>query len=103
MNQTNLSEGWPFDQPPNCAVITLRRIVFDGAPILYVFHDEDDHGWQFLDGQPFETEDGAIVALNEMVARDPSILEVADIPPGWMAWRESPTSPWQSRRHAPDA
>jgi hypothetical protein len=37
---------WPFDQPPNCAVLTLRSIVFGGAPILYVSHDADDHGWQ---------------------------------------------------------
>jgi len=43
-------DDWPFDQLPNCAVITLRRIVFGSAPILHVTHDRDDHGWQFLDG-----------------------------------------------------
>jgi hypothetical protein len=35
---------WPFDQPRDCAVFTLRSIVFDGEPILYVSHDADDDG-----------------------------------------------------------
>ena len=41
--------GWPFDQPPNCAVFTLRRIAEGIDPILFVSHDLDDHGWQFWD------------------------------------------------------
>lgn len=27
------------------------------------------------------------------VARDPSFLQLAVIPPGWMAWQEGPTLP----------
>ena len=41
-------DDWPFDQRPDCAVISLREIVFESAPILHVTHDSDDHGWQFL-------------------------------------------------------
>lgn len=41
---TITNKGWPFDQPPDCAVITLRSIVFEGEPILHVVHDEADHG-----------------------------------------------------------
>ena len=90
---------WPFDQPRNAASITLRSIVFAGAPILHVTHDEDDHGWQFLGlGDPCE-DDACVVALQQIVAKDPSVLELADLPPGWHAWRGSRDSPWQ---RAPD-
>jgi hypothetical protein len=85
---------WPFDQPQNCAAITLRSIVFDGKPILYVSHDGDDDGWQFLDGGSFDMADAAIVGLGEIVRRDASVLELADMPPGWSARRQSVSSPW---------
>src|SRR5690348_13492263 len=89
------SDPWPFDQERRCAVVTLRSIVFDAKPILLVFHDEDDGGWQFLDGQAFEMSNAALVALEEIVKRDPSVLEIADMPPGWKAWRDSSSSSWQ--------
>ena len=86
---------WPFDQPRNTASITLRSIVFTGAPILHVTHDEDDHGWQFLGMEDAREDDACVVGLQEIVTRDPSVLELADLPPGWHAWRRSRTSPWQ--------
>src|SRR5947208_18241 len=86
---------WPFDQPRNCAVISLRYIVFEGAPILFVSHDDEDHGWQFLDGRTLDMSKVAVVGLGTIVRLDPSILELADLPPGWQAVRESRTSPWQ--------
>jgi hypothetical protein len=88
-------DPWPFDQERRCAVVTLRSIVFRGQPVLLVFHDKKDDGWQFLDGQAFEMSNAAVVALEEVVKRDPAVLEIADLPPGWKAWRESPSSPWQ--------
>ena len=86
---------WPFDQPRNCAAITLKSIAFAAAPILMITHDEDDHGWQFLDGNPVEEDDATVVALEEIVAMDPTVLEIADLPPGWVAWRETVNSPWE--------
>ena len=85
---------WPFDQPPNCVTITLRSIIFDGAPILYVSHDADDDGWQFLDGQEIHMANAAVVALSEIVRHDPSVRELADMPPGWSAMRKTKDSPW---------
>jgi hypothetical protein len=87
--------AWPFDQPKNCAVITLRAIVFGGAPVLLVSHDADDDGWQFLGGGNFDMADAGVVSLAEMVERDPSLLEVANLPLGWRAWRSSASAPWQ--------
>lgn len=96
------SDVWPFDQPRNCAAITIRSIVFDGAPILHVTHDEDDHGWQFLGWEDADVSQGAVVRLEEIVKLDPSVLEVADLPPGWRAWRKSKSSPWTRERWPAD-
>jgi hypothetical protein len=97
---TMADADWPFDLPQNCASFTLRSIVFDGSPMLYVSHDADDHGWQFLDGKPIDIANGALVGLGTIVRHDPSVLELADMPPGWSATRETKDSPW--RRVPPD-
>lgn len=95
-------EMWPFDQPRNCASISLRSIVFEGAPILYGTHDLDDHGWQFLGLDAPSVSDACVIALEKVIAMDPSILELADLPPGWHALRPTPTSPWQRARKLPN-
>ena len=87
-------ENWPFDQPRNCAVFTLRQIVFDGEPILSVSHDEDDHGWQFLGLDDAVEADAAVVSLSEIIGLDPTVLEVADLPPGFRAWRRAVGDQW---------
>jgi hypothetical protein len=33
--------------------------------------------------------------LKAIVAHDPSIAQLGDLPLGWCAWRESPNDPWQ--------
>jgi hypothetical protein len=70
--------------------------VFDGAPILHVTHDDDD-GWQFLCLEGADADQAAIVSLSESVELDPSVLQVANLPPGWHAWRQSNGSPSQTR------
>lgn len=86
---------WPFDQAQNCATFTLRSIIFDGHPILHVSHDIDDHSWQFLDDKPVDMANAALVALSTIVKHDSSVLEIADLPPGWIAIRDSVRSPWR--------
>lgn len=93
---------WPFDQAPNCGVITLRPILFDSAPILHVTHDEDDHGWQFLGAEDPDVKQGAVVCFSHIVELDPSVLELANLPPGWHAWRQSKSSPWERERWPAD-
>ena len=92
---------WNFDQPPNCATIVSRSIVHNGQPILLVTHDEDDHGWQFLDGSNPPTE-ALMVCLSHAVDLDPSVSQLADLPPGWLAWRESVEGPWLRQQNDAD-
>ena len=58
-------------------------------------HDEDSVAWQFLTGEDISVEDSAVVSLRSISEIDPSIIELADLPVGWRAMRESIESPWQ--------
>ena len=96
-SDAHADEDWPFDQAEGVAAITVRAVL-EGAPILHVSHDEDDHGWQFLDGRPVDTDEARVIAMAEAVAIDPSLRDVADLPPGWIAWRAAPGRSWQRGR-----
>lgn len=61
---------------------------------MLVSHDEDDHGWQFLDGESSEVEHLALVCLSEILAVDPMMAELASLEPGWQAVRSSPEADW---------
>lgn len=93
-DDANMVDDWPFDQPPNCAVITLRQIVDGSQPVLHVTHDIDDHGWQFLGRGDAQIEDASVVAFSEIVKIDPSLRQLADMPPGWHAWRDAASAAW---------
>jgi hypothetical protein len=88
-------DDWPFDDAKNLAVITLRQIMKDGQPILHVTHDSDDGGWQFLGWDTPRVEDAMVVAFSEVIRRDSSLKELADLPLGWHAWRRGPNDPWE--------
>src|SRR4051795_3595191 len=89
-----MGADWPFDDPEDTEVICLVRILSGACPLLLVTHDEDDGGWQFLDGEHVFEEDAAIVRLGEMVQFDPSLRELANLPAGSYAWRASQDRPW---------
>ena len=94
-----LMNNWPFDQPKNCAVITTTHVLKEGRDIACVFHDEEDGGWQFHYAGEKSANDAMVVSLGAIVEHDSTILEVADIPPGWMAWREKRGAPWQRAKN----
>lgn len=97
-----MKDKWTFDQPRNCAVITLRQIANGSEPILRVLHDADDHGWQFLTLADASKEDASVIALSEVVEIDPSVLQIAYIPPGWHAWRKTVDDDWKCEESCRD-
>lgn len=99
----NPTSTWPFDQPRNCATLTMRQILDGTEPILLVSHDSDDHGWQFIGISDASVADGRLVCLEEIVHLDPTILEVADLPPGWQAVRERIGGVWTRRQRPLDS
>jgi hypothetical protein len=82
-----------FDENPNLGVLTTASVL-TGAPILLVSHDADDGGWQFLCGATNDPASGRIVHLREIVARDPTINEIADLAVGWVAFRDMVGDSW---------
>ncbi|NLS93396.1 MAG: hypothetical protein GXX96_14660 [Planctomycetaceae bacterium] len=85
---------WPFDQAPNVAAITTRQVIEDGLPILTVVHYADDHSWAFCCGTSDATEDGRVVGMGEVLKRDPTLATIADLPPGYCAYRTAVGEPW---------
>jgi hypothetical protein len=79
----------------------MRQVLEGAEPILLVSHDGDDHGWQFIGTSDASVEDGRIVRLEEIVRLDATVLEVADLPPGWQAVRKYVGGVW-SRIQAED-
>jgi hypothetical protein len=88
---------WPFESPPNTAALTTSDVLEANAAILYVTHDADDGGWQFLPGGTVSPSEARVVGLGWICGRDPSLLGVADLPEGWRAWRERVGAEWQRR------
>jgi len=84
-------------------VISLRQIADGDTPILHVTHDSDDHGWQFLGCGDSRIEDSIVLGLAEVLEMDPTIRELADLPPGWHAWRRSVGAPWAREPNPPGA
>lgn len=87
-------QPWPFDNPENVAVITTHKIMKRVSPVLYVTHDYDDGTWQFLDGGEVREEDACILGLKELIDIDPSLVQLADLSIGWIAWRETKENQW---------
>ena len=85
---------WPFADPPNVVTCTVRQIAREGHSILLVSHDAEDGMWSFLTGEVFDIGDALLVALKEIVALDPSVTELSDLPLGWQARRKGPGALW---------
>jgi hypothetical protein len=98
LRERDMTDKWPFEDVPTVAVVTLKSIIRDHKPILYVYHDEGLSGWQFLDGGPINTEDARIVSLKSMLIWDPTLAQIADLPMGWSASRKSMEEAWSRKR-----
>lgn len=94
-----MTKDWPWNQEPNCAVITERAIIENGKPILFVSHDLDDDGWQFLAGGEPTVENAKLVSLRSIAERDPSVVQLASMAPGHVAARETANSPWVIKKN----
>jgi len=87
-------DEWPFQDADNTAAFTTTRVLRENYPVLIVSHDSEGD-WQFLCGTTYETADLLVVCLGCAFDRDRSVGELADLPVGWQAVRESKESPWE--------
>jgi len=89
-----MPNDWPFDQAPHVAAVTTRQVIEQRLPILRVTHYSDDDSWGFVCGTTDATEDGRVIAMREALEFDPTLREIADLPPGWTARRERVGGIW---------
>jgi len=84
-----------FNEEMNVAVMTTKFVLKENQPILFIYHHEDDGMWEFVGNQDAKDEDYMVVALEEIIAYDPTVQEVADLPLGGSAFRTNSRSPWE--------
>ena len=69
--------------------------VESGHPVLYVSHDDDGH-WQFLCGGVHdEDEKPMLVCRDHVLARDPSLNELAEMCVNHVAERDTSVAEWE--------
>ena len=86
--------NWLFDQKKNVAAVTTAQVIHENYPILSVVHYSDDHSWAFLCGTTNKSEDLKLISMEQAVNIDSTIMSIADLPPGWSAYRDSVSSKW---------
>ncbi|EKV00851.1 hypothetical protein Lepto7375DRAFT_2986 [Leptolyngbya sp. PCC 7375] len=89
-----MNDDWPFDQAKNVAAMTTRQVLDEHHSILRVVHYSDDHSWAFTCGTTDDPKDGKVVGMGCIVDIDPTLKAIADLPPGWGAWRETVGGSW---------
>ena len=87
-------EEWPFEEAINHVSYTTKFVAHENFPILLITHDEDGD-WQFLCGTTNEQEDAVVACLGCLYERHPFIKEFANLPKGYLAWRDSEEEAWQ--------
>jgi hypothetical protein len=86
-----------FREERNVAVFTTRQVL-EGLPILRVIH-EADGDWQFLCDTTYEVDDLKIVALEELVKRDPTLNDLFQLNYGCQAQRLVEAADWQKEEY----
>ena len=76
------------------AVLIERSVMARLRPIAYVYRDMDDDGFQFISDGGRTEADAMMVGLEEVYRLDPTIGQLADLPPGWRAVRGRPGEGW---------
>jgi hypothetical protein len=92
-------EAFPyaFYEPRNLGVFVCRD-VYDGSPALVVWHDADGD-WQFFCGEPHgdgDIENILLACLEHVVEQDPTLNDLAMLPPGYGAERANARAAWNT-------
>lgn len=76
------------------AAYLCSHVFHDTHPVLFV--SRADGEWQFLCGGGHPADElPFVVGENHLFERDPTLLEIADLPDDWEAERESVGAAWR--------
>jgi hypothetical protein len=89
-----------FDDSLNTAVFTTKFVIDDKKDITLVRHEPDDGAWTFFSNDEYQNYEtvAKIVGLKEIIKIDSSVLEIADLPLGYYASRNSKRDNWKVER-----
>jgi len=97
-DRLNSVSDYQFDQPSDTACITCSHVRNDGAPVLFVTHDADDGGWQFLCAGEHDIEDAIVIGMGSVIDLDPTLNGLHDMPEGYGATRDALGARWEAFR-----
>ena len=98
IDRLNSVSDYQFEQPRDTACITCSHVMSDGAPVLFVTHDADDSGWQFLCDGEHDIEDAIVIGMGSVIDLDPTLNGLHDMPEGYGATRDAFGAPWAAFR-----
>ena len=85
--------GFKFYEAKDLAVFTTKQFL-EGEPILFVYHNEDGD-WQFHCSESPDLGEAAIVCLEQVLRRDPSLNSIYYLGYGKRAARKSIEADWE--------
>lgn len=74
-------------------MVFVERDMFEGAPVLTVYHEDDDD-WQYLTSPSPSPAKAQLVHQSHVYATDPSLKELHSMPQGSWATRAAIGEPW---------
>lgn len=91
-----------FSDSPNTAVFTTKFVIDEQNEITRVTHEIEDGAWQFFSDDKFDDFEtiAKVVGLREIIDIDKSVLEIADLPLGYIATRKNKNDKWQIQKNA---
>lgn len=98
---THSFPDWPFEDSTSGSAFLCEHVHTGGLPVLTVCHDHNGD-WQFLCGGNHSGSRPVLVCLGCAVERHHAPLELAGLPRGWAADRESVSAPWVREQLPPD-
>lgn len=93
---------WKFPDRPHTKVFLSKAVREDKEWITYVTHDLSDGAWQILGETGVESGGPELACLHQIVEKDPTLTELADLPRGWSAERTAPGEPWERFESGPE-
>jgi hypothetical protein len=82
-----------FKDSLKIVVFTSKYVINQNSPIVYVAHHEDGT-WEFWGEQIIDESEIMLVTLEQIIQKDISVLELADLPIEFSAQRKTKDSDW---------
>lgn len=83
-----------FKESLASVVLTSKWVMTRESPIVRISHHEDGI-WEFFGKENITEEEVIVVSLKQIIDVDPTVLEVADMPMAFNAFRQSVDTSWK--------